>query len=65
MVTLVEPVPLGTTVCRDPDDDRVLAAAVGGGVACIVTGDKDLLVPGAYRGIPMLSPDRFWSFEDI
>jgi putative PIN family toxin of toxin-antitoxin system len=65
MVTLVEPVPLGTNVCRDPDDDKVLAAAVGGGAACIVTGDKDLLVLEAYHRIPILSPDRFWSFEDI
>jgi putative PIN family toxin of toxin-antitoxin system len=31
-------------VCRDPDDDNILAAAVSGNGECIVTGDKDLLV---------------------
>ena len=64
MVTLAEPAAPETPVCRDPDDDRVLAAAVGGGAACVVTGDKDLLVLREYLEIPILSPDRFWSFED-
>jgi len=64
MATLVDPVPLETPVCRDPDDDHVLAAALGGKVACIVTGDKDLLVLRRYSGIPIISPDQFWPFED-
>ncbi|MFQ5742825.1 MAG: putative toxin-antitoxin system toxin component, PIN family [Acidobacteriota bacterium] len=64
MLRTVEPQPLEAAVCRDPDDDRVLAAAVGGGAACIVTGDQDLLVLEKYRGIAILSPDSFWRFEE-
>jgi predicted nucleic acid-binding protein len=37
---------------------------MGGKVACIVTGDKDLLELERYRGIPILDPERFWRFED-
>lgn len=44
---------------RDPDDDVVLATAAAGEVAVIVTGDKDLLVLGAYAGIPIRTPRQF------
>jgi uncharacterized protein len=60
---VVEPAELSAPACRDPDDDRVLATAVQGGCACIVTGDRDLLVLGAYEEIPILSPQAFWAFE--
>ena len=46
-------------VCRDPDDDVVLAAAVEGRAAVIVTGDDDLLALGAYEGIPIITPKAF------
>ena len=39
---------------RDPKDLMVLAAAVGGEADAIVTGDKDLLTLGEFRGIPIL-----------
>lgn len=64
MVNVVDPQPLAAQVCRDPDDDHVLAAAVGGEVVCIVTGDKDLLTLEEYAGIPILAPDKFWRFEE-
>jgi putative PIN family toxin of toxin-antitoxin system len=64
MGNVVDPQPLAAPVCRDPDDDHVLAAAVGGEVACIVTGDKDLLTLEENQGIPILTPDRFWRFEE-
>lgn len=44
------------SVSRDPDDDQVLAAAVTGGAEAIVTGDRDLLVLRAHRGIAILTP---------
>ncbi len=50
-------------VCRDPDDDGILSAAAMGGVACLVTGDPDLLVLKGFRGIPILRPGDFWRFE--
>ena len=40
---------------RDPADDMVLAAALGGHGDTIVTGDKDLLDLGAYEGMPVLT----------
>lgn len=47
---------LGTPVCRDPDDDRVLAVAQVGKVDLLVTGDQDLLVLKSFLGIPIVSP---------
>lgn len=48
--------PLANPVCRDPDDDMILATAVSGGAEMIVTGDKDLLTIEVYAGIRILTP---------
>ena len=56
---LVTPAKLQQQVCRDPDDDNVLALAVSGECDCIITGDKDLLVLKAYEGIAILTPREF------
>ena len=50
-------------VCRDSDDDTVLAAAVAGGCDLLITGDKDLLTLQAYRGIRIVAPADFWHLE--
>ncbi|MBE7473763.1 MAG: putative toxin-antitoxin system toxin component, PIN family [Anaerolineales bacterium] len=47
------------TECRDPKDDKFLELAIGGKAACIVSGDKDLLVLHPFRGIPILTPVGF------
>jgi len=47
-----QPIP---RVSRDPADDMVLAAALGGHADAIVTGDKDLLDLGAFEGMPILT----------
>lgn len=52
---LVEPAEV-PRVCRDPDDDEVLAAAMLGEASVIVTGDRDLLDFGSYQGIEILTP---------
>ena len=46
-------------VCRDPDDDAVLAAAMEGRATVIVTGDADLLSLGEYEGITIMTPREF------
>lgn len=43
-------------VCRDPDDDVVLATALAGRADLIVTGDNDLLALKRFGGIRILSP---------
>lgn len=56
---LVKPEKLKRPVCRDPDDDLVLATAVAAKAHCIVTGDDDLLVLKSFAGIAILSPRAF------
>ena len=46
-------------ICRDPDDDKFLSAAVNGEASCIVSGDRDLQVLGEYQGVKVLSPREF------
>lgn len=60
---IVVPEPLPSPVCRDPDDDQVLALAVSTDADCIVTGDDDLLVLDSYQDIPVISPRQFLTFK--
>jgi putative PIN family toxin of toxin-antitoxin system len=53
---VVEAQPLAVRVCRDADDDWILATALAAKADALVTGDKDLLVLGRYEGIPILTP---------
>jgi uncharacterized protein len=53
---VIEPRPLPQPVCRDPDDDEVLALAIAAKVELIVSGDKDLLSLRSFQGIPILAP---------
>jgi putative PIN family toxin of toxin-antitoxin system len=52
----VETGPPDHSVCRDPDDEWILATALAVEADCILTGDKDLLVLDSFRGIPIVSP---------
>ena len=56
LAEIVEPPPLPRPVCRDPDDDGLLALAVAAQVEFIVSGDNDLLALGSFNGIPILTP---------
>jgi putative PIN family toxin of toxin-antitoxin system len=46
-------------VCRDPDDDAVLACAVESKANYLVTGEKDLLVLGHCGITKILTPREF------
>lgn len=50
------------SICRDPDDDKFLSLAVAADVACIVSGDKDLLILNPYENIPILTPVQFLTY---
>lgn len=60
---LVSPGALTQPVCRDPDDDLILATATAGSARCIVTGDKDLLVIQRFHGVEIMRPSQFADFE--
>ena len=61
---IVTPAELRGGVCRDEDDDVVLATALAGKADVIVTGDEDLLVLKKFRGIEILSPRQFLELLD-
>lgn len=46
---------LAAPVCKDPDDDAVLACAKAARVDWIVSGDQDLLVLQKFDGIPIVT----------
>ena len=59
-VSTVTPVHSTVTVVeRDPKDNMVLACAVDGEAAYVVTGDKDLLELKEYQGIHIVTPAQF------
>jgi len=58
-VILVSPLPPFPTICRDPDDDMVLACVRAAAVQYLVTRDKDLLVLQQYEGITIITPEAF------
>jgi len=64
IVEIVKPAVLETQVSADPDDDEVIACAVGGGADCIVSGDNRLLSLGAYQAIPIYDVNHFLSVLD-
>jgi uncharacterized protein len=52
-------------ICRDPDDDQILACAVAAEADYLVTGDEDLLVLKEFRKIRIIKPKNFeLLFED-
>tara|TARA_Y100000588_G_scaffold292029_1_gene311246 strand:+ start:1730 stop:2131 length:402 start_codon:yes stop_codon:yes gene_type:complete len=55
----VQPRALAEPVCRDADDDWVLATAEAGKAEVIVTGDQDLQVLKEHEGVQIMSPRDF------
>ena len=49
-------------VCRDPDDDAILACALEARADYLVTGDVDLLELKTFKGIRIVTPRDFEMF---
>ncbi len=56
LAEVIDPPPLLHPVCRDPDNDPVLALALAAQVDLIISGDEDLLVLQSFEEMPILSP---------
>ena len=56
---VVKPTETIKGVCRDSDNDRVLACARAARADYLVTGDSDLLELNEYEGISILAPRDF------
>ena len=56
---IVQPKTVPTVIADDPDDDHILACAVAGEAAIIVSGNKHLLRLKEYEGIPIVRPMDF------
>ena len=56
---MANPVAFTKPACRDKDDDKFLAAALGGSAQYLVTGDDDLLGLNGYEGLNIIKPKAF------
>jgi putative PIN family toxin of toxin-antitoxin system len=61
-VQLAKPEKLDPKTCRDPDDLMVLGLVSPGTAQAIVTGDKDLLSLGIFKGASIMTPRAFWEY---
>jgi putative PIN family toxin of toxin-antitoxin system len=57
--SLIHPSQTVQGVCRDPDDDAILACALEAEVDYLVTGDADLLELKTFKGIHIVTPRDF------
>lgn len=46
-------------ICRDPKDNMILELAISGNADVNVTGDKDLLTLDPFRGIAVVSAEKY------
>jgi putative PIN family toxin of toxin-antitoxin system len=52
----LDPIP---NICRDPNDDMIIACAIDATADYIVTGDEDLLILKRYKDIVIINPRNF------
>ncbi|MBI5764880.1 MAG: putative toxin-antitoxin system toxin component, PIN family [Planctomycetes bacterium] len=62
-LTLVEPITIERSACRDRDDLVVLGTAVAGHCDALITGDADLQTIRSHKSIPILAPADYWKWE--
>lgn len=58
--TILAPSYIPVGICRDPDDEHILALARQAGVDLIITGDQDLLVLKKFGRVRMVTPREFY-----
>jgi putative PIN family toxin of toxin-antitoxin system len=59
MHSVIRPSQTVQGICRDPDDDAILACALEAGADYLVTGDVDLLELKTFKGIRIVTPREF------
>jgi len=57
--SVVRPSQSVQSVCRDPDDDAILACALEARADYLVTGDVDLLELKVFKGVQIVTPRNF------
>ncbi len=57
--SIVHPSPLKQSLCRDPDDDAILACALEAEADYLVTGDMDLIELKAIKRLRIIFPRDF------
>ena len=57
--SVVHPSQSVQSVCRDPDDDAILACALEARADYLVTGDVDLLELKVFKGVQIVTPRNF------
>lgn len=53
---MLSPIP---NICKDPNDDMIIACAIDAAADYIVTGDEDLLILKNYKDIVIINPRNF------
>jgi putative PIN family toxin of toxin-antitoxin system len=56
---IVDPFPVPTSACDDPDDIIFLACAIAGHAQIVVSGDRALLRASGFQGIEVMTPREF------
>jgi uncharacterized protein len=51
---------LSENICRDKNDNDIIALAFDNNVDYLITGDQDLLVLKKYKKVKIISPRDFW-----
>ena len=60
-ISLMVPGKIKVKIVRDPDDDKIISAALEGQADYIVSRDKDLLDLKKHQGIKIITPEEFMS----
>ncbi|MCC6616485.1 MAG: putative toxin-antitoxin system toxin component, PIN family [Anaerolineae bacterium] len=59
LVEVVDPAQTEPIIADDPDDNALIACALGGAADYIISGDHHLLDLGEYQGIKLWTANRF------